>query len=131
LLFKNDFINKAYRPDIDGLRAISVLLVIFYHSEISIFSGGYFGVDVFFVISGFLITGIIVKESRTGSFSLIQFYERRIKRILPALFFVVSCCVPFAYFWLLSEEFDRFTKSIIAVSVFLSNFYFVFPIIFL
>ena len=84
-----------YRPEIDGLRAISVIAIIIYHSKIyflgrPLLPGGNFGVDIFFVISGYLITSTILKEIKTsGSFSIINFYERRIRRILPALFFVV------------------------------------------
>ena len=84
-----------YRPEIDGLRAIAVVAVIFYHAQITIFDyqffkGGFIGVDIFFVISGYLITSIILKELLTnGSFSFKHFYERRIRRILPALLFNV------------------------------------------
>ena len=91
-----------YRPEIDGLRAISVLAVIFYHSELSLseknlFQGGFLGVDFFFVISGYLITSLILKELYlTGSFSLKNFYERRARRILPALILVMLVSIPFA-----------------------------------
>lgn len=77
---------RAYRPDIDGLRAIAVLAVVFYHYGVPGFSGGYVGVDVFFVISGYLITSLISDEMRAGRFSFRHFYERRIRRIFPALF---------------------------------------------
>ena len=85
-------INKElkYRADIDGLRAMAVLAVIFFHLDIPGFSGGFVGVDVFFVISGFLITSIIHKEIETGHFSVARFYERRIRRIFPALFPVIA-----------------------------------------
>ena len=73
-----------YRPDIDGLRAIAVLSVLFFHSGIGVFSGGYVGVDIFFVISGFLITTIIVREIGANTFSITTFYERRFRRIPPA-----------------------------------------------
>ena len=75
----------GYRNDIDGLRAIAVLAVVFNHMGIGYFSGGYIGVDIFFVISGFLITDIIVREIQEDNFTLFRFYERRIRRILPAL----------------------------------------------
>lgn len=75
-----------YRKEIDGLRAIAVLPVILFHSGFELFTGGYVGVDIFFVISGFLITSIIVEERGRGDFSLINFYIRRARRILPALF---------------------------------------------
>ena len=76
--------SVKYRPDIDGLRAIAVLHVVFYHFQIGPFSGGFVGVDIFFVISGYLITSLIHTEMTNGTFSLISFYERRVRRILPA-----------------------------------------------
>src|SRR5689334_18924052 len=79
-----------YRQDIDGLRAIAVLSVIFNHAGIGLFSGGFIGVDVFFVISGYLITTIIVNDMDASRFSLVKFYERRIRRILPALFAMIA-----------------------------------------
>ena len=78
-----------YRKDIDCLRGISVIAVILYHYKFDLFSGGYLGVDIFFVISGFLITSIILNEISTNKFSLINFYERRIRRLFPALIFVI------------------------------------------
>ncbi|HEW9969939.1 TPA: acyltransferase family protein [Enterobacter cloacae] len=113
-----------YRTEIDGLRAIAVLAVIIYHAFPSVLPGGFVGVDIFFVISGFLITGIIIKELQGGGFSIVRFYERRARRILPALFFVVVVVSPFAYLWLLPSDFDSFLKSIIAVLTFTSNFLF-------
>src|SRR3546814_18615786 len=89
-----------YRREIDGLRAIAVVPVIFFHAGFSAFSGGFVGVDVFFVISGYLITSIILREREQGRFSLLTFYERRAKRILPALFFVMLACLPYAWLWL-------------------------------
>ncbi|MGH7837227.1 MAG: acyltransferase family protein, partial [Candidatus Binataceae bacterium] len=84
----------AYRPDIDGLRAIAVLAVILFHADFLQCRGGFVGVDVFFVISGFLITSIIVAELDRGTFSLAHFYERRVRRIFPALFLMMAvCCV--------------------------------------
>jgi len=79
-----------YRPEIDGLRAIAVLLVVLYHLEIPFITGGFIGVDVFFVISGYLITSILLKDIKNNEYSLLRFYERRIKRILPALFAVIT-----------------------------------------
>lgn len=75
----------TYRAEIDGLRAVAVVPVIFFHAGFAMFSGGYVGVDVFFVISGYLITSIILSEQQSGRFSLAAFYERRVRRILPAL----------------------------------------------
>jgi len=119
-----------YRPEIDGLRAIAVLMVIFYHFEISffnkeIFSGGYLGVDIFFVISGYLITSILVNEYlSTGSISIVNFYERRIRRIIPLLFFVILACFPFAWFYLMPSSLIDFAKSALTSLIFSSNFYF-------
>ena len=113
-----------YRPEIDGLRAIAVLPVILFHAGIGIFDGGFVGVDVFFVISGFLITSIIVKDVEAGTFSFMAFYERRARRILPALFVVMICCLPFAWMWLLPRELIAFSTSVISVCLFASNFLF-------
>ena len=90
---------EKYRPDIDGLRAVAILPVLFFHAGIGAFAGGYVGVDVFFVISGFLITRIIYSEIQQGSFSILRFYERRARRILPALFAVCLFCIAMAW-WL-------------------------------
>lgn len=113
-----------YRREIDGLRAIAVLPVILFHAGVELFSGGFVGVDVFFVISGYLITSIILKEQQSGTFSLVRFYERRARRILPALFLVVFACLPFAWAWLLPEDLKSFGKSLIAVPTFTSNILF-------
>lgn len=113
-----------YRREIDGLRAVAVLPVILFHAGFKFFSGGYVGVDVFFVISGYLITSIIIAEKKEGTFSLIGFYERRARRILPALFFVIMACLPFAYFWMSPNYIKYFSESLVAVSVFTSNFLF-------
>lgn len=113
-----------YRPEIDGLRAIAVLAVIFAHAKFSQFKGGFIGVDMFFVISGYLITTIILQEKFAGTFSLIKFYERRARRILPALFLVMFCCLPFAWFLMMPYQFNEFAKSMIMVVLFVSNFLF-------
>jgi len=110
-----------YRREIDGLRALAVLPVIFFHAGFDIFSGGFVGVDVFFVISGYLITSIILTEKQAGTFSLIHFYERRARRILPALFFVMAACVPLAWLWLLPNDMKSFSQSLMAVSTYSSN----------
>ncbi len=120
----------TYRPEIDGLRAIAVGAVILYHAQITIlghqpFKGGFIGVDIFFVISGYLITSIILKELlTTGSFSFKHFYERRIRRILPALLFVMLVSLPFAWMYLLPSSFVDFSKSILYSLGLSSNFYF-------
>ncbi len=120
----------TYRKDIDGLRALAVLGVIIYHSEILIgnkffLSGGFLGVDIFFVISGYLITSIIYQEITTKkNFSFVNFYERRIRRLLPALLIVLFFSLIFAYFLLLPIQFKAYLKSIISSIFFYSNFHF-------
>jgi peptidoglycan/LPS O-acetylase OafA/YrhL len=113
-----------YRREIDGLRALAVLPVILFHAGFTTFSGGFVGVDVFFVISGYLITTIILTELEQGTFSIVNFYERRARRILPALFVMMLACLPFAWFWLLPEDMKDFSQSLLAVSVFASNILF-------
>lgn len=113
-----------YRREIDGLRAVAVVPVILFHAGLTLFSGGYVGVDVFFVISGYLITSILIGELEQGNFSIARFYERRARRILPALFFVMLCCVPFAWMWMLPSELKDFSQSIVAVVFFASNILF-------
>jgi peptidoglycan/LPS O-acetylase OafA/YrhL len=113
-----------YRPEIDGLRAIAVIPVILFHAGFDHLSGGFLGVDVFFVISGYLITTIILAEKEEGMFSLLTFYERRARRILPALFFVMLVSLPFAWLWLLPSDFKSFSQSLVSVSFFSSNIIF-------
>lgn len=115
---------KTYRPDIDGLRFLAVLPVMFFHAGIPGFEGGYIGVDVFFVISGYLITGIIIEELREGRFSLHNFYERRARRILPALFTVIAFSTAAAAFVALPAQFATFGKSALATVFFSSNIFF-------
>ena len=116
----------SYRPDIDGLRAIAVIPVILYHAGVAGFQGGYVGVDVFFVVSGYLITSIIVTELAEGRFSLRGFYERRVRRIFPALFLVVAVSMPAALIILVPEHLENFGQSVIATALFVSNFFFYF-----
>ena len=113
-----------YRAEIDGLRALAVVPVILFHAGFELFSGGFVGVDVFFVISGYLITTILVEDVARKRFSIINFYERRMRRILPALFFVMLVCIPFAWMWMVPSQTKDFSASIFSVSVFLSNLYF-------
>jgi peptidoglycan/LPS O-acetylase OafA/YrhL len=113
-----------YRREIDGLRAVAVLPVILFHAGISMFSGGFVGVDVFFVISGYLITTIIVSERREERFSILRFYERRARRILPALFLVLACSFPFAWLWMSPAQFSDFGRSLAATALFISNVHF-------
>jgi peptidoglycan/LPS O-acetylase OafA/YrhL len=113
-----------YRREIDGLRAIAVVPVILFHAGFETFRGGFVGVDIFFVISGYLITTIIFTELQQEKFSIISFYERRARRILPALFLVMLVSIPFAWFWLPASDMKDFSKSLAAVSIFSSNFLF-------
>ena len=113
-----------YRKEIDGLRALAVVPVILFHAGFEWISGGYVGVDIFFVISGYLITSILLKEQQQGNYSIVNFYERRARRILPALFIVLLVCLPFAWFLLLPHELKDFGKSLIAVVTFVSNILF-------
>ncbi|HEY2069918.1 MAG TPA: acyltransferase family protein [Rhizomicrobium sp.] len=110
-----------YRPDIDGLRAIAVVPVVLYHFKIPYFIGGFVGVDVFFVISGFLITSLIDAEIRAGRFSIVNFYERRVRRILPPLIVVVAAAIAMSLLLLFPADLKRFAESVIAVAVFSSN----------
>lgn len=113
-----------YRKDIDGLRALSVLIVIFFHYGLPGFAGGFVGVDIFFVISGYLISSIIIKELNENKFSFLKFYERRIRRIFPALFFIIIVTTVFGYFLFDFISFRDLGRTIAATSVFGSNAYF-------
>lgn len=113
--------SLPYRPEIDGLRAVAVLPVILFHAGVTQMSGGYIGVDVFFVISGFLITGILVRELNAGQFSLLGFYERRARRILPALFLVLLVTALVGAFVMLPYELAALGRGILAVLLFVSN----------
>jgi peptidoglycan/LPS O-acetylase OafA/YrhL len=113
-----------YRAEIDGLRAITIVPVILFHAGFELFRGGFVGVDVFFVTSGYLITTILIEDIENNRFSIIKFYERRARRILPALFFVIICCIPFAWMWMLPNQMKDFSQSLVAVSLFTSNIHF-------
>jgi peptidoglycan/LPS O-acetylase OafA/YrhL len=115
---------RPYRPDIDGLRAVAVAAVVLFHAEAPGFGGGFVGVDIFFVISGFLIGQIVCTEMAAGSFSLLAFYERRARRILPALFAMMAVTAVVAAYLLLPEALENFGESAIATALFVSNFYF-------
>jgi len=123
-------VKILYRPDIDGLRALSVIAVILYHANFQfndqyLFRGGYIGVDIFFVISGYLITSLITKElNDTGSFNFVNFYLRRARRILPVLILIILCFIPFAWFYLLPNSLTDFSSSIFFSTFFTSNFFF-------
>jgi peptidoglycan/LPS O-acetylase OafA/YrhL len=114
--------HLPYRSDIDGLRAFAVTSVLIFHAFPSLIPGGFVGVDVFFVISGFLISGILFKELETGSFSFANFYARRVKRIFPALITMLTASYAFGWFFLFNEDFRRLGSHIFRASLFLSNF---------
>lgn len=113
-----------YRNEIDGLRAIAVIPVIFFHAGFKAFRGGFVGVDVFFVISGYLITSIILQQTDENKFTLSAFYQRRARRILPALFLVMVVCIPFAWFLMDPFELKEFSQSVISTVTFSSNIFF-------
>jgi peptidoglycan/LPS O-acetylase OafA/YrhL len=115
---------QKYRPDIDGLRAVAVISVVLYHVNSSVIPGGYLGVDVFFVISGFLITSIIQREQERGLFSLSGFYERRVRRIMPALLFVLVATLIASTIMLLPSDLIGYGKSLLSTVFFSANFYF-------
>src|SRR5579863_4972367 len=112
-----------YREDIDWLRAIAVLSVVAFHFEAPVY-GGFVGVDIFFVISGYLITGIIQSELKSGAFSFAQFYERRVRRLLPALYAMVALTALPSFYYLLTSERAEFFRSVVTVVTFTSNVFF-------
>ncbi|HEY1632955.1 MAG TPA: acyltransferase family protein [Rhizomicrobium sp.] len=116
-----EFQPHRYRPDIDGLRALAILPVLLFHYRVPGFSGGFVGVDVFFVISGYLIAGLIHGEMRQSRFSIASFYERRIRRIFPALFAVLIVTSVAAWFLLFPLDFERYARSLFATAFFASN----------
>ncbi|HZC94834.1 MAG TPA: acyltransferase, partial [Bradyrhizobium sp.] len=113
-----------YRSDIDGLRALAVVPVLLYHVGVPGFGGGFVGVDIFFVISGYLICGMIDADIRNGSFSLANFYKRRILRILPALFVMFLVSSVLAYIYCLPVELEDYSKSLASAVGSISNVYF-------
>ena len=115
-------LHPKYRPDIDGLRALAVLSVVAFHAFPNLIGGGFVGVDIFFVISGFLITTIILENLESRSFSFIEFYSRRIRRIFPALFLVLLTCYAFGWFALYASEYQQLGEHIAAGAGFLQNF---------
>lgn len=114
----------SYRKEIDGLRAWAVILVIFFHADFEIFKKGFLGVDIFFVISGYLITTLIIKNLINKNFSIKFFFERRARRILPVLYLVMTVTIPFSWIFLSRDELGSYLKSLTATSIFLSNFFF-------
>ncbi|OHV76832.1 acyltransferase family protein [Rhizobium sp. LCM 4573] len=113
-----------YRPDVDGLRAVAILPVLLFHSGVSGFSGGFVGVDVFFVISGYVIAMSLLSDLENGKFSIFRFYAKRVRRIFPALFVTVAVTCVIAYLLFIPSYFLDFSKSLLATSIFMSNMYF-------
>src|SRR6185437_9004278 len=113
--------GMTYRPDIDGLRAVAVLAVIGFHAFPGWVLGGFVGVDVFFVISGYLISGLIIDETSQGRFSIITFYARRARRIFPALIAVLAAVLLFGWALFLPDELSELGRQIFAGALFSSN----------
>lgn len=118
------YMKTVYRPDIDGLRSLAVLPIVLYHAGVAGFGGGFVGVDIFFVISGYLITRIIYSEIQKQSFSILKFYERRARRILPALFFMCLFTIVASWYLLLPTDFRDFSLSLFWTMLFSSNIHF-------
>jgi peptidoglycan/LPS O-acetylase OafA/YrhL len=116
------FMALNYRPDIDGLRALAVVPVVFYHVGFGP-SGGFSGVDIFFVISGFLITTIIVRDIKEGKFSILNFYERRVRRLFPALIFMLASTSVASLFFLIPGDLLEYAQSAIYALLFLANIF--------
>ena len=122
--FEKKFIPQNYKPEIDSLRAIAVFFVICFHFELLNFSGGFIGVDIFFVISGYLITNLLLIDLRRERFSLFEFYLRRIRRILPALYTVILLTLIAGYFIFSPIHLNRFGESSVSSVLGISNFFF-------
>ena len=110
-----------YRRDIDGLRAIAILPVIFFHAGFNNFDYGYLGVDIFFVISGFLITSFIVNDLKLEKFKVLNFFDRRARRILPGLVFIMIASIPLALVYMQPDDLENFGQSLFATSLFSNN----------
>ena len=113
--------NVNYRKDIDGLRALAILPIVFFHAGISGFTGGFVGVDIFFVISGYLITSIILRDLNKDQFSFSTFWMRRARRILPAAIIVMACTLIAAWFLLAPTDYQSLGKSVRYQSFFASK----------
>ena len=111
----------SYRSEIDGLRALAVIPVMIFHAGFNFLDGGFLGVDIFFVISGYLITTMILVQKSKNQFSYTSFYERRIRRIIPALLLVMICCIPFAYFMMQPDDLENFGQSLISTALMSNN----------
>jgi peptidoglycan/LPS O-acetylase OafA/YrhL len=124
LISENPITRIDYRYDVNFLRALSVIGVVFYHADIKYFGGGWLGVDIFFVLSGYLISNIIISDINKGTFKFRDFYLRRVRRILPALFSTLLFSIPFAYTLLQPKELIEYSKSLVSTLFFYSNLYF-------
>jgi peptidoglycan/LPS O-acetylase OafA/YrhL len=113
-----------YRREIDGLRAVAILFIMLFHSNLNYLNGGYIGVDIFFVISGYLISSKIINDIKSNQFSIFDFWERRARRILPALFFVLAFSTLIAFFVFFPSDLMNFSASLISVITLTSNIYF-------
>ncbi len=113
--------HPDYRPDIDGLRAVAVLAVVAFHAFPTRFAGGFIGVDIFFVISGFLISTIILRSTEGGTFRFSDFYARRVRRIFPALLLVLSSCYLSGWFLLFADEYRELGKHLASGAGFIAN----------
>lgn len=113
--------NSGFRPDINGLRAIAVITVVLYHFGVKGFTGGFAGVDIFFVISGFLMTGIIFRSTEAGKFNLVGFYLSRAKRIIPALAVLCLCLLVGGWWLLIPTDYKVLGKHVLSSIGFLSN----------
>lgn len=114
----------AYRPELDGLRGLSVLIVIFFHAGASFLGGGFLGVDIFFLISGYLIGAIILRETAQGKFSIRHFLERRFRRVLPALFALCLLCILPAWLLLPPSDLKDFSESLLGNAISVNNYLF-------
>ena len=118
---ERDGAHPKYRPDIDGLRAVAVLAVVAFHAYPTVYKGGFTGVDVFFVISGYLISTIIMGQLAKGTFSFAEFYSRRVRRIFPSLVLVLLACLVTGWLILLPTEYMQLGKHVSAGCSFVSN----------
>jgi peptidoglycan/LPS O-acetylase OafA/YrhL len=121
MIVKRERNKLKYRSEISGLRAIAIMSVIVFHADLGCLPGGFLGVDIFFVISGYLITYTMLAEMNSNEFTFVKFYERRARRILPALFVVLISCIPFGLMWMLPLQLRDFADSLVAINLLSSN----------
>src|SRR5574344_1867815 len=114
-----------FNEDINGLRGVAILAVLLFHFQVPGFGGGFIGVDLFFVISGFLLSDIILGKLQTGSFSLLGFFMHRVRRIVPALYVMLACCLVLGWWWLAPADYKELGKETAYASLFITNHLFV------